>query len=120
MPNKEENIKVAREVDNEFSLYDKSGKQKSLGWSIASMVVGILSFLLSAFGWTGIIFGICAIVFAIVAWVKLGYFNAFIIIGIICGIFGTVLGVFFSIFSIFLPDIMKWIQGIAESNIENV
>lgn len=108
--------KEIRDINTEFSLYDKSGRQKSLGWSVASMVVGILSLLLSPFGWTGIIFGITAIVFAIVARIKIGYFNAFIIVGIVSGIFGTVLGIFFCVFSIFLPEILKWLEGIQATN----
>ena len=109
-------------VDTEFSLYDKSGRQKSLGFAVAATVVGILSLLLCAFGWTGIIFGISAIVFAVIARIKIGYFNVLIIIGIVTGIFGTVLGVFFCAFYALLPEIKKWLEGISfiAPNTENV
>ena len=124
MQKNEEKRKTEKEArdNSDFSLYDKSGRQKSLGWSVASMAVGILSLLLSPFGWTGILLGVTAIVFAIVARVKIGYFNVFIIVGIVSGIFGTVLGIFFCVFSIFLPDILKWLEGFltTDPNTENV
>ena len=67
-------------------------KPKTLGWSVASMVVGILSVVCCCFGYTGIIFGIGAIIFSIVARKTLGYFEGMSIAGLVLGIFGLVFG----------------------------
>lgn len=106
----------------DFSLYYKSGKQKSLWLSVISMSVSIFSLIFSSFGWAGIAFGIIGIIFgvggivtAIIARAKLGYFNTFIIIGITVSIFSMVLGIFFCILPYALPEIMKLIEGTKSS-----
>ena len=68
-------------------------KPKTLGWSVASMVVGILSVVCCCFGYTGIIFGLGAIILSIVARKSLGYFEGMAIAGLVLGIFGFVFGV---------------------------
>ena len=67
-------------------------KPKTLGWSVASMVVGILSVVCCCFGYTGVIFGIGAIILSIVARKTLGYFEGMSIAGLVLGIFGLVFG----------------------------
>ena len=70
-----------------------NGRPKTLGWSLASMITGILSVVCCCFGWTGLIFGIAAVVLAVVSRRNLGYFDGMSIAGLILGIFGIVFGV---------------------------
>lgn len=119
--------KETREV-SDFSLYDKSGRQKTFALSIVAAVVGFLSVIFSALGFlgmglaiTGILFGVGAIILSVVARVKLGYFNGFIIIGLLFGIFATVLGIFACLYIRFMPEIIKWIEGTnGNKNIEKI
>ena len=39
------------DLDNAYSIYTEKGKPKKMGWSIASMILGILSLILTSFGW---------------------------------------------------------------------
>ena len=116
--NKEKSTENKERHTADFSLYDKSGRQKTYALSIVAAIIGILSVVFSflgavsfVFAIVGIVFGIASIILSVVERVKLGYFNAFIIIGIIAGIFATVVGIFFCLYSAFLPDILKWIEG---------
>ena len=80
--------------ENEY-FYNQTGrapKPKTLGWSVASMVVGILSVVCCCLGYTGIIFGIGAVILSIVARKSLGYFEGMSIAGLVLGIFGLVFG----------------------------
>lgn len=70
-----------------------NGRPKTMGWSLASMITGILSVVCCCFGWTGLIFGVAAIIIAIVSRKSLGYFDGMSIAGLILGIFGLVFGV---------------------------
>ncbi len=81
--------------ENEYSYnqVNMPPKPKTLGWSVASMVVGILSVVCCCFGYTGIIFGLGAIILSIVARKSLGYFEGMSIAGLVLGIFGLVFGV---------------------------
>lgn len=69
-------------------------KQKNRIWSVGSLVIGIFSVLCCCFEWPGLIFGVLAIVFAILSRKNLGYFDGLAIAGVILGIFGTVFSVF--------------------------
>ncbi len=69
-----------------------STKPKTVGFSIASMVLGIVSVVCCCFGWTGLIFGALAIAFSIVSRKVLGYFDGMSIAGLIVGIFGVCFG----------------------------
>ncbi len=80
-------------------IFDRS-KPKSLGFSITSMVLGILGVVCCCFGWTGLILGALAIVFSVVSRAKIGYFDGFSIAGLILGIFGVCFGVLFIVFSL--------------------
>ena len=70
-----------------------NGKHKTMGWSVASMVVGIISVVCCCLGWSGLILGTMAIVLAIVSRKNLGYFDGMSIAGLVLGIFGLVFGV---------------------------
>lgn len=119
--------KSEREI-SDFSLYDKSGRQKTFALSIIAAAVGFLSVLLVGLGIAygivfsiiGICFGVAAITLSVIARVKLGYFNSFIIIGIFLGIFSTVIGIFTCIYTAYLPDILEWIRGAENQGAENV
>ncbi len=83
-------IKSVGEADRAFAIVNEKGKPKSLIWSIISLTLGILSIVLSALGWAGLIVGVAAIVFAVIARVKMGFFNGFIIAALLCSIFGVI------------------------------
>ena len=63
------------EQDYAFQTLNRHGKPKTLGWSVASLVMGIVSLFTCLFGWASIIFGLLAIVFAIISRFSLGYFE---------------------------------------------
>ena len=96
-----------RSFEEESDVYRtvmKNGKPKTMGWSVASMVLGILSLVCCCIGWTGAIFGIGAIVFSVVAKKSLGYFDGMAIAGLVCGIFGCVFGAALLLGSSLIPD----------------
>ena len=86
------------EQDYAFQTLNRHGRPKTLGWSVASLAMGIVSLFTCSFGWASIIFGVIAIIFAAVSRVILGYFDGKSIGGLILGIFGTVFGVAMIIF----------------------
>ena len=86
------------EQDYAFQTLNKYGRPKTLGWSVASLVMGIISLFTCSFGWASIIFGVAAIIFAISSRVILGYFDGKCIFGLILGIFGTVFGIAMIVF----------------------
>lgn len=88
------NENYGRESNNEYAFQSimRNGKPKNIGFSVASLVVGIISVVCCCFGWT-FIMGILAIVFAVISRKNLGYFDGLSIAGLILGIFGVVFGV---------------------------
>ena len=68
-------------------------KPKSAVWSVISLVLGVLSVVWGLFGWHGMIFGILAIIMAVISRARLGYFDTFTVAGMILGIFGAVFGI---------------------------
>ena len=68
-------------------------RSKSRAWSVASLVLGILSILCCCIWWFGLIAGILSIVFVIVSRKKLGYFDGLSIAGLITSIFGIVFSI---------------------------
>lgn len=83
-------INAQKENDRAFAIVNEKGKPKTLIWSIAALVLGILSLVLSTLGWAGLIVGVAAAVLSVIARVKLGYFNGFIIAAILTSIFGII------------------------------
>ncbi len=71
----------------------RNGRPKTMGWSVASLVLGILSIACCCFGYAGIIFGAAAIAVAVISRRSLGYFDGMCIAGLLLGIFGTVFGI---------------------------
>ena len=86
------------EQDYAFQTLNRHGRPKTLGWSVASLVMGLVSLFTCSFGWASIVFGVLAIIFAITSRVILGYFDGKCIGGLILGIFGTGFGVAMIIF----------------------
>ena len=106
-----------------FQTLDRRGRPKKLGWSLASLVCGIISAVTATFGFSGIILGICGIVFAIISRRILGYFDGRSIGGLIFGIFGTIVGVAMLIYAATLDEedqkfLWDWIRQMFE-NAEN-
>ena len=79
---------------NEFAYQQVNnfGKPKTMGWSVVSLVTGIISVICCCLGITGLFFGVAAIVTAIVSRKVLGYFDGLSIAGLVLGIFGVVFG----------------------------
>ena len=82
----------SRQSEERYYEYFDKDKPKSVGWSIVSLVLGVVSVCYGFIGWLGLIIGIVAIVFAVVSRVSLGYFNGMSVAGLILGIFGVVFG----------------------------
>ena len=91
------------EQEYAFQMVTKNGKPKTKGWSVASMVLGILSVVCCCLGWSGILMGAGAIILAIVSRRNLGYFDGMTIAGLILGIFGFVFGATILIYTYTLP-----------------
>ena len=87
-----ENENGSQNNENFYEIFKNGGKPKTLGWSVASMVTGILSVLCCCLGWTGLVFGAAAVLLSIVARRSLGYFDGMSIAGLVMGIFGFVFG----------------------------
>ncbi|MBO5946399.1 MAG: DUF4190 domain-containing protein [Clostridia bacterium] len=83
-------VKPDNEADRAFAIVNEKGKPKTLIWSVSALVCGIVSLALSTLGWAGLILGVVAIVLAVIARVKMGYFNTYIIAALLCSIFGVV------------------------------
>jgi len=81
--------------ENEFAYRNANNfaRPKTMGWSVVSLVTGIISVICCCLGVTGIIFGIVAVVSAVISRKVLGYFDGLSIAGLILGIFGLVFGV---------------------------
>ena len=87
------------ENDYLFKIVTNNGRRKTYGWSVASMVSGILSVICCCTGWTGLFFGIISIIFAIISRKNLGYFDGMAVSGLVLGIIGLVLGVALIVFA---------------------
>ena len=87
--------------DRYYEVFDQN-KPKTMGWSLASMILGIVSVVCCCLGWAGLIMGVAAIVFAAVSRCSLKYFDAMSIAGLILGIFGVVFGSVMLLATIFM------------------
>ena len=81
------------EEEYAFQTVMRNGRPKTVAWSVASLIAGIVSVVCCSLGWTGIVLGALAIVFAILSRRMLGYFDGMSIAGLILGIFGFVFGI---------------------------
>ena len=90
--------------DYAFQTLNRHGRPKTLGWSLASLICGIAGAATASFGFSGIILGVCAIIFAIVSRRILGYFDGKSIAGLILGIFGLIFGAAMLIYAATLDE----------------
>ncbi len=91
--NNENNQNSYGNQDYAFETLMRNGRPKTFGWSVASMIIGIMSVVCCFLGWSGLILGAAAVVFSIVSRRRLGYFDGMSVAGLILGIFGFVFGV---------------------------
>lgn len=85
-----------QEQENRYTydaIWHDPARPKTMGFSIASLVAGILSILLCCTMYGALILGIVATVFAVVSKKHLGYFDTMSLLGLIFGIFGMLFGV---------------------------
>ena len=87
--------RVDEESDFAYTIVTTNGKPKSLVWSVLALLVGIISVVLGFFGWAGVVTAIAGLVLSVLAWRLLGFFNVYILIGLISSIFGATLGAAF-------------------------
>ena len=87
-----------------------SEKPKTMAYSVASLILAMMSLACCCVGWASILFGILSIVFAIVSRRHLGYFDSMAVVGLIIGIVGTVCGGFMLTFN--LLNVAEGFEGI--------
>ena len=85
----------------------RNGRRKTMGWSVAALISGVLAILCCCLGYTGIVFGAVAVALSIFSRKKLGYFDGMAIAGLILGIFGFVFGVAMLVMTYTLPEEVK-------------
>ena len=79
------------DTDRYYEVFSKS-KTKTMWWSVLSLIFGIASVGLTAFGWVALSLGVLAVLFSVISRVKLGYFDGKTVAGLMLGIFGIVFG----------------------------
>ena len=119
----EEEFEENGNQDYAFQTLNRRGKPKTIGWSIAALVTGIISAVTCSFGWSSLILGVIAIVFSAISRKTLGYFDGRSIAGLILGIFGTVFGIVMICYSFTIDDeqqkyLWDWIKQMFQ-NAEN-
>ena len=115
-----------------FKMVTPNGRRKTYGWSLASMISGILSVICCCTGYAGIVFGVLAIVFSVISRKNLGYFDGMAVAGLVLGIIGFVLGIavivatytldeeFFNEYSKYLEDYMKELEDASGDGVSDV
>ena len=76
-----------------FKTVNPNGRRKTYGWSVASLVCGIISVLCCSLGYGAIVFGVLAIIFSSISRKNLGYFDTMAVAGLVLGIMGFILGI---------------------------
>lgn len=82
------------------------GEKKTMAYSVASLLLSLMSLVCCCTGAVSMLFGILAIVFAVVSRRHLGYFDTMALIGLVVGIVGTVFGAF-----VFVLDLLSATDG---------
>lgn len=100
--NTEEEVKTDTEVQEdadkeEYYTLPSTLKSRSLIWSMASFVVGVLSILLCPLYYVSLVFAAGSIVTSLVSRRNLGFFEKYAIYGLILGMMGIVCGIFSAI-----------------------
>lgn len=80
--------------ENEFEYYGSNQyiRPKREGFSVVSLICGLLSFFFGTMGIAGIVFGVLAVTASFLSRKKLKRFEKFSVIGLVLGIIGTVVG----------------------------
>ena len=106
-----ENMSLNSMYDPYNDLYRQGMQQKpNLGFSIASMVLGIFSIVCCCITYAPLITSILAIVFSVVAKIKNERFDGMAIAGLVCGIIGCVLASIDIIVSIAFSEVIAELQ----------
>ena len=92
------------EQDYAFQTLNRNGRPKTLGWSVASLVLGVIAAVTCSLGWSSLILGAASIIFAAISRRTLGYFDGKALAGLILGIFGAVFGGVMIIYAFTLDD----------------
>ena len=112
-------MKAEGEEDRYYEVFEKNSS-KNMGWSVASMILGIASVASGGFGLSGLITGILALIFAVISRKKLAYFNGKAVAGLILGIFGAVFGIVLMLVnSLLAEDFFKYFFEIIEDATES-
>ena len=94
----ETDTEVQEDADKEeYYALPSTLKSRSLIWSMASFVVGVLSILLCPLYYVSIVFAAGSIVTSLVSRRNLGFFEKYSIYGLILGMMGIVCGIFSAI-----------------------
>lgn len=102
-----------------FRNVNPNGRRKTYGWSVASLVCGIISVVCCCIGYGAVVLGILAVVFSILSRKNLGYFDGMAIAGLVLGIVGFILGaaILLSTYFIdeeFLEEYQKYLEQYLE------
>lgn len=84
--------KESKNASSDEVYVPASGKRATRAWSVAALVLSIISLLCCCFGWLGLGLGILAIVFSVVSRKSLGYFDSMAVAALVVGIIGAVFG----------------------------
>ena len=84
-------------AQEEYYALPSTLKSRSLIWSMASFVVGVLSILLCPLYYVSLVFAAGSIVTSLVSRRNLGFFEKYAIYGLILGMMGIVCGIFSAI-----------------------
>lgn len=87
-----------------FRTVNPNGRRKTYGWSVASLVCGIISVVCCCIGYGAVVLGILAVVFSILSRKNLGYFDGMAIAGLVLGIVGFILGVAILLSTYFIDE----------------
>lgn len=94
----ETDTEVQENADKEeYYTLPSTLKSRSLIWSMASFVVGVLSILLCPLYYVSLVFAAGSIVTSLVSRRNLGFFEKYAIFGLILGMMGIVCGIFSAI-----------------------
>ena len=89
---------VQEDADKEeYYTLPSTLKSRSLIWSMASFVVGVLSIILCPLYYVSLVFAAGSIVTSLVSRRNLGFFEKYAIYGLILGMMGIVCGIFSAI-----------------------
>lgn len=85
-------------------------RPRTMGYSVASLILGILSIVLCCTTYGALVLGVLAIVFAVVSKKHLGYFDTMSLLGLIFGIFGFLFGLVLLVGVVWLSLDETWQQ----------